>query len=213
LASVRARRTLVCAHRGASADHADNSVAAFEAAIAAGADLIETDVRRAADGTLVCAHDPVETGETYVPVETLLALARGRIGLDLEIKEEGVEADLLQLLRPEDRAARLVVTSFLPGALAACRRLDPALDLGLLIEAPAPIAPARLARSCGANFLCPDLAAIDHPVREAARLLDRRLAVWTVNEPEDIATLARDRDVFMITTDVPALARAVISGL
>ncbi len=186
-------------------------MAAFEAAIAAGADLIETDVRRAPGGGLVCAHDPVAPGAVHVPVADLLALARGRIGLDLELKEPGVEADLLALLEPADRL-RLVVTSFLPDVLATCRGLDERLDVGLLIEEPGPINPARAARACGANFLCPEEALLDGSMREAARRLGRPLSVWTVNDPAAIAALARDRDVFMITTDVPALARAIVSG-
>src|ERR1700754_43193 len=38
-------RTLVCAHRGASRRLPDNSLRSFEAAIASGCELIETDVR------------------------------------------------------------------------------------------------------------------------------------------------------------------------
>ncbi|MGH7841454.1 MAG: glycerophosphodiester phosphodiesterase [Candidatus Binataceae bacterium] len=45
------------AHRGASADFPENTVAAFEAAIAAGADMCELDVHRTADGAIVVIHD------------------------------------------------------------------------------------------------------------------------------------------------------------
>jgi glycerophosphoryl diester phosphodiesterase len=48
----------VVAHRGYSALYAENSLVAFEQAIAAGADYIEADVRIAADGVPVCWHDP-----------------------------------------------------------------------------------------------------------------------------------------------------------
>ena len=105
-------RPLICAHRGASADHADNSAAAFAAAIAAGADLVETDIRRGPDGTLVLSHDAVQPGEEPIPLTALLDLALGRVGLDLELKEPGLEADLLALLHRFDRGgpAGLVVS-------------------------------------------------------------------------------------------------------
>jgi len=48
----------VVAHRGYSARFPENSLLAFEQAIAAGADLVETDVRMSSDGVLVCWHDP-----------------------------------------------------------------------------------------------------------------------------------------------------------
>lgn len=48
---------LVIAHRGGAALAAENTAAAFAAALAAGADAVETDVRVSADGVLVCLHD------------------------------------------------------------------------------------------------------------------------------------------------------------
>ena len=48
---------LIGAHRGASEVAPENSAEAFEAAIAAGADFIETDLRLSRDGVPVSAHD------------------------------------------------------------------------------------------------------------------------------------------------------------
>ncbi|NCB00088.1 MAG: glycerophosphodiester phosphodiesterase [Clostridia bacterium] len=50
-------RPRIWAHRGASAEAPENSLAAFERAIAVGADGIELDVQRTADGILVVTHD------------------------------------------------------------------------------------------------------------------------------------------------------------
>jgi glycerophosphoryl diester phosphodiesterase len=47
------------AHRGARLEQPENTIAAFERALAAGTTGIETDVWLAADGEVVCAHDPV----------------------------------------------------------------------------------------------------------------------------------------------------------
>ncbi|MEQ7124313.1 glycerophosphodiester phosphodiesterase family protein [Actinopolymorpha sp. B11F2] len=48
---------MIAAHRGASGDAPENTSAAFEEALAQGADVIELDVRRTADGELVVFHD------------------------------------------------------------------------------------------------------------------------------------------------------------
>jgi glycerophosphoryl diester phosphodiesterase len=54
---------LVVAHRGASADEPENTLAAFEAAVTAGADAAELDVRLTADAVPVVLHDP-DVGST-----------------------------------------------------------------------------------------------------------------------------------------------------
>jgi glycerophosphoryl diester phosphodiesterase len=50
-------RPQVVAHRGASADEAEHTLAAYVAALDAGAEGLECDVRLTADGHLVCVHD------------------------------------------------------------------------------------------------------------------------------------------------------------
>ena len=205
-------RPLICAHRGASADHADNSPDAFAAAIAAGADLVETDIRRGRDGALVLAHDPIGEDEAPMPLVALLDLARGRVGLDLELKEAGLERDVLALLEPAHREG-LIVTSFLPEVIAEFRRLDETLDLGLLVEE-VPGRPVTgllsAARACGADFLAPDIALLGPEARRAAHALGRGLSVWTVNDAATITALADDPDIAIITTDDPALARSIL---
>ena len=122
-----AARSLIYAHRGASASHPENTLAAFEAAIMVGADGIELDVRATSDGVPVVSHDIglhrawaidraisrlslTELRETTPAIPTfaeVLALVAGRIHLDIEIKEAGVEAAVLELLKdlPRDRWA------------------------------------------------------------------------------------------------------------
>ncbi|WP_030764932.1 MULTISPECIES: glycerophosphodiester phosphodiesterase [unclassified Streptomyces] len=56
--SLRTARTVrVVAHRGASHDHPEHTLAAYRQAIADGADALECDVRLTADHKLVCVHD------------------------------------------------------------------------------------------------------------------------------------------------------------
>lgn len=50
-------RPQVVAHRGASYDNAEHTLGAYVAALDAGADALECDVRLTADGHLVCVHD------------------------------------------------------------------------------------------------------------------------------------------------------------
>ena len=50
-------RPIIFAHRGASAHAPENTLAAFELALAQGADAIELDVKLSADGHVVVIHD------------------------------------------------------------------------------------------------------------------------------------------------------------
>ncbi|MGB3483358.1 MAG: glycerophosphodiester phosphodiesterase [Mycobacterium sp.] len=51
------RHPFVVAHRGASADRPEHTLAAYELALQEGADGVECDVRLTQDGHLVCVHD------------------------------------------------------------------------------------------------------------------------------------------------------------
>ncbi|MEU3252982.1 glycerophosphodiester phosphodiesterase [Streptomyces sp. NPDC006997] len=54
---ARQHRIQVVAHRGASEDAPEHTLAAYRKAIEDGADALECDVRLTADGHLVCVHD------------------------------------------------------------------------------------------------------------------------------------------------------------
>lgn len=54
---MAAMRPQVVAHRGASHDNAEHTLGAYVAALDAGAEGLECDVRLTADGHLVCVHD------------------------------------------------------------------------------------------------------------------------------------------------------------
>lgn len=72
-------RIEVVAHRGASDDEPEHSLAAYLLAIQQGADAIECDVRLTADGRLVCVHDRridrTSTGRGAVSGQTLAQLS------------------------------------------------------------------------------------------------------------------------------------------
>lgn len=204
-------RPLVCAHRGASAYHPDNSRAAFEAAIAMGAEMVETDVRRAPDGRLVLAHDPLgpeDDVDALLTLDDLVAQAAGRIALDVELKEPGCEVDALAALAA--RPPGLVVTSFLPDVVGRLRALAPDVRVGLLVdEAHGGDHPLEQAAACGAHVLAPHRALADRELRAHALAAGVPLAVWTVNDPAELRELAADPAVAALITDVPDVALTV----
>ncbi len=75
---------MVVAHRGASSTHPENTLPAFEAAIEAGAPVVELDVRLTADGVPVVMHDPdvarTTDGRGFLHELTAAEVARLRVG-------------------------------------------------------------------------------------------------------------------------------------
>lgn len=63
---VSSSRPIVIAHRGASGERPEHTMAAYNLAIAQGADFIEPDLVMTADGVLVCRHENDITGTTDV---------------------------------------------------------------------------------------------------------------------------------------------------
>jgi glycerophosphoryl diester phosphodiesterase len=83
------RTILTSAHRGEHLHHPENSLPAFQAAIEAGMDYVELDVRTTADGQLVLMHDPTVnrmTNGTGKVTEMTLDQIRA---LDLGVKFPG----------------------------------------------------------------------------------------------------------------------------
>jgi glycerophosphoryl diester phosphodiesterase len=160
---VRPARPMVVAHRGASIEQPENTIEAFEAAIDAGADAVEFDVRMTADGHAVVMHDPdvsrttdgtglvsdlalEEIRELGVPtLEETLECLSGRAAADIEIKnlpgepgftperEPAVEATL-EALDALSFPGQVIVSSFNPASIAHSRQLRPDVPTGLLTE-------------------------------------------------------------------------------
>jgi glycerophosphoryl diester phosphodiesterase len=107
-------RPLVLGHRGYRARHPENTLRAFRAALAAGADGVECDIQKTADGRYAVIHDPTVdrvtgtlgrvdrmsfaelraldagSAERIPELRELLALLPAGAYLDLELKEETI---------------------------------------------------------------------------------------------------------------------------
>lgn len=107
-----AQMPLVVAHRGSSDRHPEHTLAAYERAIADGADVLECDVRLTADGHLVCVHDRridrTSDGRGVVSTKTLAQLRE---------QDFGDHSDPAQVLLLED-LIRLSVSAGRPVGLA-----------------------------------------------------------------------------------------------
>lgn len=200
---------LVIAHRGASWDAPENTIEAFELAIAQGADYVEFDVRPTPRGTLVCAHDPVR-GELPVGTPTLdetLETLRGRVGLAVEIKHHATTSRTLQALEHHAiKPDETIIVSFHRRAIEKTGALRPDLRTIQHVQR----VPLRWAaqNAWGAGFWDPRAT---RGRIERAQKLGLATAVYTVNEPDRMRELAA-RGVTGIFSDRPALLREILQN-
>ncbi|MDF0530822.1 glycerophosphodiester phosphodiesterase family protein [Tsukamurella sp. 8F] len=109
-----ARAPLIVAHRGASGEYPEHTMAAFHAAIVGGADALECDVRLTKDHHLVCLHDrTVERVSDGIGAVSELTLEDLR-AMDFGSRHSGVPASVVTLdelieLATADRGVGLFV--------------------------------------------------------------------------------------------------------
>jgi glycerophosphoryl diester phosphodiesterase len=213
----------------------ENTAAAVRAAIAAGADGCEVDVRRTADGRLVCTHDPAVNGLTVIEatldelaatgVATLgdLIAAAGRSRLVVEVKNvpgepdftpDAVTAELLvgalSELTPAHDGPRLLVSSFDPASLDVAR--DAGWPTGLLTLPGVDVADGlAFARDAGYGELHAHISMITSPPAQV-HAAGMRLIGWTVTTIGE-ALAAQELGVDGLICDDPAVIVGALAGL
>jgi glycerophosphoryl diester phosphodiesterase len=210
-------------HRGAPRERPENTLAAFETALARGADAIELDVHATADGAVVVHHDPILAGagrpiaalgltevarhrvhgEPVPSLDAVLDLCAGRCRVYVELKGRDIEQ--LVVARIRAHRADCAVHSFDHRAVRRLREIAPELRRGILLDAYLADVAAAL-RAAGAQDLWQEWRWIDAPLVEAARGVGARVVAWTVNDAADARALAALGVDAICTDALPALA-------
>lgn len=124
-------------HKGADLIAPGNTFESFDAAVAAGVDMIEFDVLPAEEGSerLVLAHDWVEAAERepHTLEEALAHLGSERyrdVELDVDLKLPGYELRVLEALRERGLVNRALISTQYAESLELLRAADPEVRLG-----------------------------------------------------------------------------------
>ncbi len=229
----RPARPLVYAHRGASAAAPENTVEAFVLARDMGADGVELDARRTADGHLVVHHDAhlpdgrlvVEVAAAALPSSvpglTEALDACGGMVVNLEIKNWPADPDFDPTMAVADAVANLaedprrdddlLVSSFHWSTVDRVAELSPGTPTALLVATTDPAGALERATARGHRAVHPWDPLVTSELVAAAH--DRGLAVnvWTVDDPDRIRQLA-GLGVDGVVTNRPDVARRVLGG-
>jgi glycerophosphoryl diester phosphodiesterase len=200
--------TQIVAHRGASHEAPESTLAAFAKAIEIGVDMIEFDVRRARDGRLVISHDPVRRrAAKLTTLEDTLRLAQGRIQLDVELKEPGCEREAIDLLLRYFPLGDFCITSFLASVLRETRAINPNVRTGLIFATWV----SKVRAACLSADV--DLLVAHYRLADRAEQIGKPLFVWTVDDPARTRRLFERPLVEAIVTNNPRQALALRSEL
>ena len=221
---------LVIAHRGASKDAPENTLAAFRLAVEQGADMIETDLQITTDGEIPLFHDheiagaPIaklslaELRERAPDVPTLqeaLDAVGERIPFNLELKShpDYPYPELPEMVLAEVRARglldRTLFSCFYDPALARLRELAPDARIGLLISRRSNLGVVERTRKLGAEAVHPELAIASAELTDELHGAGLRVNVFTVDDETEQRRL-HGQGVDGLFTNVPARLRRLL---
>jgi glycerophosphoryl diester phosphodiesterase len=219
-------------HKGADAIVAGNTLASFDAALAAGVDMIEFDVlaeRRDGSGPLFVAHDHGMLAKTASPtlaqaLAHLTSAPFDGVRLQVDVKQRGYEQRLIDALNEVGAFERAFISTGIWSTLETFRRLAPTLRIGWTVPGILGVTgtplisptfgrlytrllPRRAAtriRSGQIDALVPNWRVVTAALVDSVGAAGGEIYVWTVDDVAQIRRLA-DHGVTGIITNDPRL--------
>jgi glycerophosphoryl diester phosphodiesterase len=213
-------------HRGAKAYEPENTLRSFERALEFGVDAVELDVRKTKDNHLVVIHDAevnkttngkgsvdkltleeikgfsTEKGETIPTLKETLDFLDKKVKILVELKEEGLEKEVLKLVHENKLQKNVIIVSFIEEALRKVRELDDTVETGLIYAKHQN--PLKAALELKAQYLVGFYRFVHTANVQKFHENGLKIVVWTVNTPEEIAAYVK-KGVDGIASDKPDL--------
>jgi glycerophosphoryl diester phosphodiesterase len=217
-------------HRGARAYAPENTLTSFKKALEIGVDAVELDVRKTKDNQLVVIHDAnvkrttdgeglvseltlkeikgfsAEKGEKIPTFQEALDFLDKKVKMFIELKETGVEEQVLSKVNERGLEKNVVIVSFLEDALKKVRELDKDIETGLIYAKHKN--PVKAALELKANYLLA-FYRFTHTVNvQKAHENGLKVIVWTINKSEEVEEYAA-KGVDGIASDKPDILMRV----
>lgn len=230
-------KPLIIAHRGVTEKKShENTINAFKEAIDKSLDAIELDIHRTMDGVYVVHHDPEIN---YKPISTLyfdeiltlqsdyivpsfdevISLCKGRIYLDIELKEEGYEIDFIRFILEHLSYKEFCIRTFFDKSLKKIKKYDNNIRTGLLLGVGkakygfltrlSELFPLFRIINTKCDFVSPHFKLIRFGYILRMHIINKQVITWTVNDI-NIITKHIKQKVDGIVTDKPTLVEEVI---
>jgi len=227
---------LISAHRGGTVVSGQTAAERYQHAIGLGVDYVEFDVRKTKDLVSIVYHDDCtvsrrrisdfaykdlteELGGEALTFEEMLDIAADKVGLHLDLKEGGYEAEVVNKVRDRGVLESLVITSG-DEVVLAIREQFPEVRAGLSLGEELSGAPplvklrARLSEAlphdrierCKADFVSVQWQLADFNVLRYCQHHSLPAWVWPVDEESALKRFIADPRVTTVITNRPELA-------
>ena len=226
--------TKIISHRGRTSNESpDNTLRSIEDAIDFNIEMVEFDVRRTRDGQIVCFHDAeindyplvslsfpevTEMNPQIPTLEQVLRLAKGKIQVDVDLKETGYENEVIHILLEYFEYADFIMKSFNRQVVKRIKEIDSRVYTGLLMGEEWKMSQfVDILRESftgssvivdGADFLSPNYKIFEVGLMAKLSKIQIPIQVWTVNDENLLRTLLR-KDIYSIVTDIPERAMEI----
>ena len=210
---------LLLGHRGTRVHPGiqENTVDAFDAAIAAGCDGFEFDVRLTGCGRGLVCHDETVEGVvvsharadqlTDLPVlDNIIHSYAHRVFLDIELKVEGLEHIVLDALRNDPPPREYVVSSFLPEVIMELRARNGQIPLGIICDRKSQLAQWD---KLPVGHVIVHRSLFSEQLVEEVHARNKTVFVWTVNDPEEMRRVAESGADVIISDDPKLLVHVL----
>ncbi len=182
---------------------AENTLAAFDYAMASGCDGFEFDLRYTRDRRHVLCHDPEHEGKKIAEhdyaglerrrgynlpcLEAVLARFGSSAYLDIELKVFGNEEAVVSALQATPPRRGYIVSSFLPEVLLKLHEIDPYLPLGYICK---DVEAAQRWAELPIRSFVPHHSLVSRRLVDEVHARELQLLTWTVNRKRDLVRLA-----------------------
>jgi len=228
----RSSRPLLLGHRGArpvrrvalpwraTGVPAENTIAAFDYAMASGCDGFEFDLRYTRDRRSVLCHNPTHNkkevaatdyaglerrrGYDLPCLEEVLTRFASTAYLDIELKVTGNEESVASALQANPPQRGFIISSFLPEVLLRMHQIDSSLPLGYICK---DAEDAQRWTELPISVLVPHSSLVSQRLIDEVHARDMQILAWTVNQKRDLLRLARWGVDGLISDDPSLLSR------
>jgi len=229
--TIAQQEKLIIAHRGASAYETENTLESFQKAIDLNANMIELDVRKTKDNILIAFHNPSITNTpikslTYKQIqektsfhiptlEETIKLTKGKIKLDIDLKETGYEKQLLSILQENLPKKDFIITSNNSPTLIEIKKIDKNIKTGLILKKrtlknwalffPISYYPKERIEESQADFIIPDQKFVTKNFLKQAEKNNKLVLPWSIKDKKTANRLLKEKAVVGIITKKPDL--------
>lgn len=195
---------MIMGHRGAKALEPENTLLSIRRAMEIGVDAVEIDVHLTKDKEVVVIHDstvdrttngkgPIGSytleeikkldagkGEKIPTLEEVIEFVKDKVRLIIELKEEGTEDKVVELIKRYNMFDSAYIISFWHMLVKKIKEMDSRIKTGVLLVG-CPV-DACMARSASADALVMNYAFVNKELVDKAHQEGLKVFIWNIDD-------------------------------